>query len=395
MDKKISIKSAALIAAAASVLTFSFTSFFAFQVCNDSVAELRNKANDISRIYEVENYIDKTFYTDIDTDTIISAALKSMVSALEDPYSAYMTPEEYEQDIENAKGSISGIGITVNKNDDGTLTVIQVNEGSPAEKSGIKTDDAIIRVDGNDVTQMEYKDAVNLVRGEIGTDVSLTVRRDESEMEFTITREEINTITVMSEMLDNNIAYIRITGFKENTQTQYRKALDDCIDNGAEAIVFDLRNNGGGLVSACEACLDPLLPEGEVATAQFKDGKSEVICRSDANELDLPMAVLVNENTASAAELFSSALRDFGKAKLIGTRTFGKGIMQNTVNLENGGGLRLTVATYKTAKSECYHGVGLKPDYEIGLPEEYSKTNIEDIPHDKDIQLQKALEILK
>lgn len=395
MNKKISIKSAALIAAAASVLTFSFTSIFAFKVCNDNVADLRSMAKDINRLYEVDNYIDKTFYKDVDNDKVVNASLSGMVSALDDPYSAYMTPEAYEEDLEKAKGSVSGIGITVTPTEDNFLKIIEISAESPAEKAGLQLDDLVIEVDGTDLSGIEYKDAVNLVRGDVGTDVSLKILRNESELEFTITRETVNTISVTSEMLGDNIAYIRISSFKENTQTQYKENLDKCIENGAKAIIFDLRDNGGGLVSACEACLDPLLPEGDVATANYKDGSVEVICRSDADELDLPMAVIVNGNSASAAELFSSALRDFEKAKLVGENTFGKGIMQNTVNLKGGGGLRLTVATYKTAKSECYHGVGLKPDFEIGLPEQYAETQIEDIPHEEDTQLQKAIEILK
>ena len=208
-------------------------------------------------------------------------------------------------------------------------------------------------------------------------------------------REQIDTITVTHKMLENNIAYIRIKGFKENTVSQYKEALDNSIKSGAKAIIFDLRNNGGGLLTTCESCLDPLLPEGDVATALFKNGKNEVICRSDKNELNLPMAVLVNENTASASELFSSALRDFDKAVLVGKNTFGKGIMQNTVDLDGGGGLRITVAAYKTAKSDCYHGIGLKPDYEIDLPEKYLNVDFEEIPDGEDSQLMKALEVLK
>lgn len=141
--------------------------------------------------------------------------------------------------------------------------------------------------------------------------------------------------------------------------------------------------------------LDPLLPEGDIAIAEYKDGSSEVICKSDSMELNLPMAVLINENSASAAELFAASLRDFDKAVLVGKNTFGKGIMQNTYNLDNGGGLRLTVAKYRTVKSECYHGVGLAPDYEVDMLEKYSQTAIEDIPESEDTQLQKAIEIMK
>lgn len=395
MEKKISIKSAAVIAGVTALLTFSVTSFWAFQVCNDSVAPLRKKAKSIEDIYTVDQYIDKTYYGEYDEEEIVDSSLKAMVAALDDKYSAYMTPEEYEQNLLDAKGSISGIGIVVNLTEENEIKVVEVNERGPAKEAGMMVNDVITAIDGKNVSEMEYSDAVKLVRGETGTDVTLMVKRGTQQLEFTMTREEIVSKTVTSRMLENDIAYIRITAFKENTGYQYNIELKQCLEDGAKAIIFDLRDNGGGLVSACSECLDPLLPEGDIAIAEFKDGSTEVICKSDSLELDLPMAVLVNENSASAAELFSASLRDFDKAVLVGKNTFGKGIMQNTYNLENGGGLRLTVAKYRTVKSECYHGVGLAPDYEVDIPEKYAQTAIEDIPENEDTQLQKAIEILK
>ncbi len=395
MEKKISIKSAAVIAGAVAVITFSVTSFWAFQICNDSVAMLRKKAKSIEDIYTVDQYIDEKYYGEYDEEKIVDSSLKAMVAALDDKYSAYMTPDEYEQNLLDAKGSISGIGIVVNLTEENEIKIVDVNEDGPAKEAGLKIDDIITAIDGNNVSEMEYADAVNLVRGETGTEVTLTVKRGTQQLDFTMTREEIVSQSVTSRMLENDIAYIRITGFKENTSYQYNVELKKCLEDGAKAIIFDLRNNGGGLVSACSDCLDPLLPEGDIAIAEFKDGSSEVICKSDDLELDLPMAVLVNENSASAAELFAAALRDFDKAVLVGKNTFGKGIMQNTYNLDNGGGIRLTVAKYRTVKSECYHGVGLAPDYEADIPEKYAQTSIEDIPENEDTQLQKAIEVLK
>lgn len=395
MEKKISVRSAAVIAAAAAVVTFAATSFWAFQICNDSVAPLRKKAKTIEDIYTVDQYIDNNYYGEYDEEKLVDSSLKAMVAALDDKYSAYMTPDEYEQNLIDAKGSISGIGIIVNLTEENEIKIVEVNEEGPAKAAGMKVGDIITAIDGKDVSEMEYSDAVNLVRGETGTEVTLTVKRGDQQLDFTMTREEIVSRTVNSRMLENDIAYIRITGFKENTSYQYNIELKKCLEDGAKAIIFDLRNNGGGLVSACSECLDPLLPEGDIAIAEFKDGSTEVICKSDSSELDLPMAVLVNENSASAAELFSASLKDFGKAVLVGKNTFGKGIMQNTYNLDNGGGLRLTVAKYRTVKSECYHGVGLAPDHEVDMPEKYAQTAIEDIPEKEDTQLQKAIEILK
>lgn len=395
MEKKISLKATAFIAGTSALVTFAVTALWAFQICNDNVATLRKKAKSIEDMYVVDKYIDNYYYGEYDEETIIDSSLKAMVGALDDNYSAYMTPSEYEQNILDAKGSVSGIGITVNYTDKKEIKIIEVNEKGPAEEAGLKVGDIFVSIDGQTVADMEYSDAVNLVRGEVGTDVTLVIKRGKEEIEYTITRNNIVTTTVTSRMLENNIAYIKISGFKENTYSQYQMELEKCLESGAEAIIFDVRNNGGGLVSACSDCLDPLLPKGDIAIAEFKDGTQEVICKSDSDELDLPMAVLVNENSASAAELFSAALRDFKGSLLVGKNTFGKGIMQNTYNLDNGGGLRLTVAKYRTLKSECYHGVGLAPDYEVELPEKYAETAIEEIPENEDSQLKKAIEILK
>ncbi len=395
MEKKISLKSVALIAVTTALVTFSATAIWSFQICNDSVALLRKKAKSIEEMYVVDAYIDKYYYGEYDEETVVNNSLKSMVGSLEDKYSAYMTPSEYEQNILNAKGSVSGIGVTVNYTEDKEIKIVEVSEKGPAEKAGLKAGDVLISVDRKNVSDMDYADAVNLVRGKAGTSVKLVVRRDKEELEYTVMRDNIVSTTVTSRMLENDIAYIRISGFKENTVSQYETELKKCLDSGAKGIIFDLRNNGGGLVSACSECLDPLLPKGDIAIAEFKDGTHEVICKSDSDELNLPMAVIVNENSASAAELFTAALKDFKDVSIVGKNTFGKGIMQNTYNLDNGGGLRLTVAKYRTVKSECYHGVGLAPDYQVDLPEKYAQTAIEEIPEKDDTQLQKAIELFK
>lgn len=394
MEKKINIRSALFIAGAVSVITFAATSFWAFEVCNDSVAIYREKSRSIEDIFEVDKYIDENYYGEYDEKEVVDTSLKAMVGALDDKYSVYMSSDEYEQDIINAKGAVSGIGITVNLVDEKDITVVELSDG-PAKEAGVKVDDILIAVDGKDVTQMEYRDAVKLVRGDVGTKVTLTFKRGDEKLDFTMIREEIASQTVTSRMLEDNIGYIRISSFKETTSSQYEEALKECLDNNAKAIIFDVRNNGGGLVSACNSCIDPLLPKGDIAIAEFKDGSTEVICSSDAEELNIPMAVIINEKSASAAELFAASLKDFDKAVLVGKNSFGKGIMQNTFNLSNGGGVRLTVAKYRTTKSDCYHGVGLAPEYEVDNDDKYKDTEIEKIPEEYDLQLKKAIEVLK
>ena len=349
MNNKLSKAKTFLAALISSVITGAVV----FGLCNKHFSDLKEKENIIQEIFEVKDYIDEFFYEDADDETLVTSALKGLVDGLDDDYAAYMTPDEYKQSVINSQGSLTGIGITVIQNDAKKIEIVSVTENSPASEYDIKEGDILTAVDGIDAENVEYDNLISLVRGKEGTDVTITLDRNGKKLEYTITRKKIDTITVTYDMLENNIAYIKITGFKETTVKQYEEALDNALKNNAKGIIFDLRDNGGGLLTSCSSCLDPLLPEGVVATAEFKNGKTEVICESDAEELDLPMAVLVNENTASAAELFASALRDFDKAKLVGKKTFGKGIMQNTVELKNGGGLKITVATYKTAKSEC------------------------------------------
>ena len=347
--------------------------------------------NDFSEYYEILRYIDQYYYEEPDKDSYMDNALKGLVAGLGDPYAAYTTPDEYQSLMESYEGSFAGIGVTIIQNSDMEFEIVDVLKNSPALESGIETGDIITAVNGIKTDKLTTQELVALVKGAVGTEVTITFKRDGNEFDKNIMRDEITSETVEYKMLENNTAYIKITSFKDVTTEQFKTTLDSALNDGAEKIIYDLRNNGGGLLTSCEAMLDLLLPEGDVAYARFKNGSEVTICSSDENELDLPMAILVNENTASASELFSSAMRDFDKAKLVGTKTFGKGIMQNTMELSNDGGLTLTVAEYRTAKSECFHGEGLQPDYEVELPE---GTDISSPDPKNDPQLKKALEIL-
>lgn len=346
---------------------------------------------ELDEYYEVIDYIDNFYYKEADRDSYMDNALKGLVAGLGDDYAAYMTPEEYSTNMERLQGSFAGIGVTVTQNDEGEFVIVSITENSPASEKDIKPDDKLVKVNNVPTNNMDLNQLVSLVKGPEGTEVTITVKRDETEKDITLTRKIIEDNTVDYEMLENNTAYIKIISFKDVTSEQFEQAFNQAAADGAEKIIYDLRNNSGGTLKSCEAILDSLLPEGDVAYAEFKGGKSEVICRSDENEVDVPTVILVNENTASASELFSSAMRDFGKAELVGTTTYGKGIMQNTVKLSNNGGLRITVAEYRTARSECFHGKGLEPDYEVELTEDSDITS-----HDpeKDPQLKKALQIL-
>lgn len=392
MNHKVSVGVTISIAAIVCALTFVVTSFLTLQGFNEKVQAVKEKAEKYERLEALDTYVREHYYSEeLDEEALMNGILKGYVAGLDDPYSTYMTAEEYSAKMTRESGQTIGIGVTVTKADDGMIQVVSVQENSPAEEAGVQPEDRIIAVDGASVAELGYDTAVDHVKGDEGTTVSLTIDRGGKELKLRITRKSYEVVTVHSQMLEGQIGYIRISAFRENTVEQYRDALDGLVANGARGLIFDVRNNGGGLLSALSEMLDPLLPEGTIATATYQGGNTETVVTSDAEELNLPMAVLVDGNSASAAELFSASLRDFGKAKLVGTTTYGKGVMQVTRKMEDGGGLTLTVATYQTVLSECYQGVGLTPDIEVEASEE---TDVEAMDAATDPQLAAAISLL-
>ncbi len=371
-------KSIVIAVACTAMLTFSAT--YSAMKYSDM-----KKLKEFQLLAEAENIIAKHFYYDAsDSEKLIDSAVGGYVSALEDPYSRYQSIKQTEERNESHSGLKTGVGITVLNREDGYMEVVEVNSKTPAEKAGMQAGDIIKKLDGSNVKDMGYEEAVNYIKtGEVDSVVKITVERDGNIIDFDIKREKIDIITATSEMIDN-IGVIKISQFNDKTPEQVKNCFDDCKEKGAKGIIFDVRNNGGGLVTAVEECLDPLLPEGKIAVAIYKDGKEETIVSSDAEETDMPMTVLMNGNSASGAELFAASLRDFKGAELVGETSFGKGIMQDTFSLSNGSTVVLTVAEYKTTKSDCYHGVGLIPDYEV-----FPAEGVEDA------QLDKALEVIK
>lgn len=360
------------------MLTFSATySVMKFQYYKDF--------SEFKLLAEAENIVNKNFFYDSsDRDKLVDSAVGGYISGLEDRYSRYQSVKQTEDNSNSHAGVRIGIGVTVTLTEEGYIEVIEVSSNSPSEKAGVKAGDIIVKLDGKDVKEEGYDESVNYIKtGEEDSVVVLSVIRDGSTLDIPVKREKIEIITASGEMLEDSIGRISITQFNDKTAEQLKNSFDELTGNGAKGIIFDVRDNGGGLVTAVEACLDPLIPEGDIAVAVYKDGKEEVIVTSDAEETDVPVVVLINGNSASGAELFAASLRDFKGAELIGVNSFGKGIMQDTFDLSNGSTVILTVAEYKTTRSDCYHGVGLVPDYEIENDGE------------SDLQLQKAVEVLK
>ncbi len=392
MNQKVSVGVTVSISALVCALTFIITSFVSLQNFNNKVQDVKEKAEKYDRLEAMDTYVREHFYLDeLDENSLMDGILKGYVSGLDDPYSRYMTAEEYSALMTKEAGQQVGIGVTVTFSEDSFLYITKVDENSPAEKAGLQEGDFITAVEGVPVPELGYEETVNQVRGEEGTAVVLTVRHEDAEKDIRITRHTYEVSTVSGQMLDNQIGYIRISAFRENSSSQFQDVLDSLVSAGAQGVIFDVRDNGGGVLTALQKMLDPLLPEGDIAIATYQGGKTETVLTSDADELNLPMVILVNGNTASAAELFSASLRDFKGSKLVGTQTYGKGIMQSTVKMADGGGLTLTVATYQTTRSDNYHGVGLAPDVVMEAGE---NTIIDNVDPDTDPQLSTAIDIL-
>lgn len=384
MNKKISLGLALSLIAIASAVTFILTSFFSLQSFNEKVVDVNEKAKKYSSLQVLDSYVRENYLGDIDEEELSSGILKGYVEGIDDKYSRFLTAEEYQNELSSDSGELVGLGLTLTEDESGYIRIAEIYQDSPVSESDLVVGDIITYVDGNDVLVTGFDESIEAMKGQEGTEITITVRRDGIDKDMVFVRRSMELTSVTGEMLSGYIGYIKITSFKKNTPDQFIEILERLNSNGAKAFIFDLRDNGGGLVSALEECVDPLLPEGIVATAEYKDGHSETLVYSDESELNLPMIVLVNDKTASAGELFAASLKDFGKAQLVGIQTFGKGVMQQTTEFEDGSAVVLTVAEYKTAYSECYDGIGLVPDYVVEN-EEDSET---------DFQYNKAVEII-
>lgn len=378
MNKKISLGLSLSLIAVSIAVTFILTSFFSLQSFNKKVVDVNEKSKKYSSLQVLDSYVRDNYFGDIDEKALSDGIMKGYISGIGDKYSRYLTETEYLTEKNEDSGELVGLGLTLAEDESGYMRISEVLEDSPASDSGLAEDDIITNIDGIDIKEAGFDVGMDAMRGTEGSSITLTVRREGKTTDYVLVRRTIKVKTVDAEMLGNNIGYIKVTGFKKNTPDQFISALERLTANGAKSLIFDVRDNNGGLVPALEECLDPLLPEGVVATAEYNDGRSETIVYSDDSEIDMPMAVIVNENTTSAAELFAAALKDSGKAVIVGSQTYGKGVMQVTNEMDDGGAVVLTVAEYKTTKSECYNGIGITPDVQVeneveGIDSQYSK----------------------
>ena len=345
------------------------------------------------KIRQIEEMLDTYYVEDYDKELAEELMYTGLVAGVGDPYTYYLSADSLAEQVEKNSGHFVGIGVEIYAGDGGYIVVSSVTPGGPAEAAGILAEDKITEVDGESITGKTAADVTALVKGEEGTDVTLTIFRESTGevLEKTVTRQDIQVQTVSWRMMDDNIGYISIMNFRENTYNQFKEALDTLEAEGMEKLVLDLRNNTGGLVKSAHEIGEELLPEGIMVYTMDKEGNREdTLCDDVYN--DVPMVVLVNGNSASAAEILAGAIQDTGRGELIGTTTFGKGLVQRLFTLPDGSGLNVTIQKYYTPNGTSIHGVGITPDYEVELPEEYAQQT--NIPAEADTQLQKAVEVL-
>ena len=270
-----------------------------------------------------------------------------------------------------------------------------IYEGSPASAAGIESGDLIVAIEGNDVKTSGYSVAMKQLQGEAGTVVKLTVRHNGQDNELELTRQKMSIPTVSYRMIDDK-GYVKISSFKGNTVDQFKTAIEDLQAQGAQGLIFDLRDNTGGTIDSVTKILDQILPEGTLGNYRYKDGSTEELGYSDATSIDLPMVMIANNETASASELFIADLKDYDKAKLVGTTTYGKGVCQTLYTLQDGSAVNITSCYFDPAKTENFNGVGITPDFEVKLSEESQKLSASgSLTDESDTQLQKAIEVLE
>lgn len=350
----------------------------------------------VSKLDQLENLIDDCYIGQPDMTAVGDAAASAMLAATGDRWSYYIPAAEYAAHVETSENAYVGIGITITAAEDGSgLQIMIVNPGSPAEDAGLQVDDVITAIEDISAAQMSTTDARNLVRGREGTQVELTILRNGESFTVPVTRRRVEVQVAAGQLLENGVGLVTITNFDDRCASETVEAIEVLLEQGAKSLIFDVRNNPGGYAHELVELLDYLLPEGELFRMENYKGETSVDM-SDAACLELPMAVLVNRNSFSAAEFFAAALQEYEAASVVGEVTSGKGYFQSTYRLKDGSAVALSIGRYYTPKGVSLEGVGIQPDVEVTMDDEtFARLYYSQLPYQEDPQLQAALELLK
>ncbi len=403
MDKKFSIRQLAASVVLAIVITACLT-----VMALNSFNSIKNRyvisfdADEVSyenikKFNQVRNILKKDYYLEVDENQLIEGAVAGLAEALNDPYTVYFNEDRMKTFLEKSEGSYVGIGVTVNVDEKGLLTVIEPGEDSPAAEAGMKKGDKIVKVGDTDVTAISDENMViSMIKGKENTKVKITVYRPDEDIykQFEITRRRIKTSNIKSEILEGNIGYIRLVMFDNEIADYFKIHLNKLLQNDIRGLIIDLRDNPGGSYEQVVEIADTLLPEGTIVYTENREGKREYK-KSDKAHVDLPLAILINGNSASASEILAGAVKDHGRGTLVGTKTFGKGLVQELKILEDNSGIKVTISRYFTPSDVCIHGTGISPDIEVDVMNDYRSLPASQIPRASDIQLQSAIEAVR
>ena len=349
----------------------------------------------VQKIEYLEKMIDQEYLGEVDNAEMAEGIYAGLVYGLGDVYSRYYTADEYAQETASTDGAYAGIGVSIQKNKNGGVQIAECYEGGPGAEAGLQTGDVITAINDTDVTDMELSDVVSLIRENKDNTIVLTVFRENEEKsrEISVDVTDVELPSVFGEMLDKKTGYIQITQFTGVTPQQYKDMFTELKDKGMERLVIDLRDNPGGLLTSVCDILREILPEGLIVYTEDKYGNREEENCDGKHQLDMPLAVLVNENSASASEIFAGAVQDHEVGTIVGTTTYGKGVVQELRQLSDGSAVKLTVSNYYTPNGNSINKVGIKPDVEVKLASEL--LNKDEITHEEDNQLQKALNVIE
>lgn len=380
-------------------VTFIITSVMVFRLINnnENYYLINSKTSTSSLESTLANFkmvLEKKYIGEIDENKMIESAIKGYIAGLEDPYTEYLTKEEMQEFTEDTQGEYVGIGIyTTADTEKNTIVVLSAIEGSPANQAGLQAGDIITKVNDINYTGEELSEAVKQMKGEEGTEVKITILRNNQEMEFNIKRESIKISHVSSEVLENNIGYIKISSFEGGCAKEFKERYEELQSKDITSLIIDLRYNGGGIVDEALEIADLMVPKNEVLLiTKDKNEEEEITKAKKEQEINLPITVLVNGYSASASEILAGILKDDIDAKLVGTKTYGKGVIQTVYTLSDGSGLKITTNEYYTPNYNKINKIGIEPTIEVELPEEWK--NITNIPKEQDTQLKTAIEEL-
>ena len=380
------------------LITFVLTSIFMYKKIGTTTSiNIPGISTDlINKLYTVRKIIDNEYVSEIEEENLVEGAVKGYVEGLGDEYTEYFTKSEMEEFKSEVQGNYVGVGIYMMQNTkENNIVILYPIEGSPAEKAGLKSGDIIKKVDDTEFTGEDFEKVSTYIKGKEGTKVKIEIERNGENLTFEVERKKIDLYTIKSEILQNNIGYIKVSSFDDDCAKEFKQTYNELNkSNKLKGLIIDLRNNGGGIVDEALDMADLILDKDKIELISTNKNGEEEIKKSKSNPvINVPIVVLVNGNTASASEIFAAALKENGKATIIGEKTYGKGVIQELISLRDGSGIKVTIEEYLTPNRNKINKVGITPDKEVTLPD--TVTSIYNIEKTEDTQLQEAIKLFK